>query len=380
MFGDGWGERLECPPVSGHLPRLVTGLSIAVALALASPRAAAGSGPDTTRFFYRGRDYGSEALISPMALIVNGGWGILQLDNRDKRLIAVDYDNGATNLWYNIRQPLTVIRETGWWDFIQNEVLPFSTDSKDARYWPNYTQHLIGGGMTHRMMVEWFRAEGYPNPTAWSVATMVLYHGVNEVVENDYYVGYTTDPIADLYLFDPLGMLLFSSPGVCGFFSNTLRMADWSYQPAWNPSTGTLENNGQNFVVRYQLGQSRWSLFDYFGVHSEFGLSYARDDGSAISVGMGLRSGELLDLGDGVKTVDLVPSAGLFYDRDNSLMFSLLYASAREYTLRANVYPGLVRLGPFNPGFFAALHRRGGLTFGFSFGNPALPLGVAFGR
>ena len=59
-----------------------------------------------------------------------------------------------------------------------------------------------------------------------------------------------------------------------------------------------------------------------------------------------------------MRTVDLVPSAGVFWDRHNSLMASLLYANTQTYRLRLNVYPGVLKLAGWSPGLFAALNRN----------------------
>ena len=42
-------------------------------------------GKEGTYYFYRGLDFGSQRLIHPLRLIINGGYGILTVDNRDNR-------------------------------------------------------------------------------------------------------------------------------------------------------------------------------------------------------------------------------------------------------------------------------------------------------
>jgi len=330
--------------------------------------------PDTTAeaatFFYQGRDYGSEALVHPLRMFVNGSYGILQLAHQDRRIFERDYAGDVENVWMNVRDPFRAVRETeGWKDFLFREILPFSTNTRDARYWPNYTQHLIGGGMSYRMIAEWYELHGFERPRLWSAATMAAYHFWNEVVENDGLEGYTTDPVADLFLFDPLGMVLFNHDGVAGFFGRTLRMRDWSYQPAYDPHRRTLENNGQNFSLKLGLPWTeRWSLFYYYGTHGEMGLSHTWSGGSSVSFAGGFRAGELEDLGKGVRTVDLVPTFGVFYDRDGSLMASLLLSNIDDYAMRLNLYPGLLGRGLLSPGLFLAAgeDRRvfAGVTFG----------------
>lgn len=329
-------------------------------------------------FFYHRLNYGSESLVHPLRMIINSGYGIFQVGTHDRSPFKIDYDTGATNLWRNMRDPFGAIQHEGWWQFLQAEVIPISFNAKGARYWPNYTQHLIGGGMSYRLIGEWFRAHEWPHPRLYALGTMFGYHVLNEIVENNRYVGWTTDPVADLYIFDPAGVLLFSSDRVARFFGETLHMADWSYQLAIDPWRGTLENGGQNYVLKLGLPHSEhWSLFYHYGTHGEIGFSYRRPDGSAWSAGAGLVAGQLVDLGDGVKTVDLVPSAGIFYDRNNSLMASAYFAQTQSYRWRLNLYPGLIRVKSWAPGCFAAIDHDGRVVGGLTLSSN-LPLGLAF--
>lgn len=336
---------------------------------------------DGPYFFYHGRDFGSEALVHPLRLIINGGYGITQIENRDNRLGEVDYVNGWRNVWRNLAHPVKAIEARGWRDFFEREIIPVSINSGRAQYWPNYTQHLIGGGMSYRLYLEWYRYHGYPTPRFLSIATLSAYHLLNEVVENDTYEGWTTDPIADLYIFDPLSIVLFSSERVCGFFANTLHMADWSYQPSINPATGRLENNGQNFAMKLALPWTdRWRLFYHFGTHGEGGLSYLFPNGESVSVAAGLKAQDLLEIAEGVQTVNFGVAGGIFYDRENSLLASLLFAKTKDYRVRFNVYPGWLGAGGFAPGFFVADGRETGVVWGVTLNVPTvLPLGMSGG-
>ncbi len=139
----------------------------------------------------------------------------------------------------------------------------------------------------------------------------MVYHLLNEVVENGAYEGYNTDAIADLLFFDPASMVLFSFDSVCRFFSHTLHMNDWSYQICYDPFHRTLENNGQNFVVKWRIPRHEgWGLFYHWGTHGEFGVCRTDERGECWSFGVGLKAGEVVRLGHGQKTVDLVMVAG----------------------------------------------------------------------
>jgi hypothetical protein len=327
-------------------------------------------------WFYHQLPYGSDALVHPARLILNGGFGILQFDNRDNRLGSVDFERGWSVVSTNLRHPVRAIESEGWWEFFQREVIPISVNAKRAQYWPNYTLHLIGGGMSYTMMREWYQAHGYRRPRVWAGATLGVYHMLNEVVENDTQRGPTTDPVADLYLFDPASILLFSHESVNAFFSRRLHLSDWSAQPALDPQRGTIENHGQHFSIKVGLPHVQyWSFFYYFGNHGEGGLSYRRENGSAYSVAVGMRARKLVDLDDDTRTTELAPSLGLFYDRNGSLLFSAQWANTSRYRLRVNAYPGLLSIGRFSPGLFLDANKHNEVLAGVTI--TAIPIGLS---
>ncbi len=330
-------------------------------------------------YFYRGQDFGSESLVHPLRLILNGGYGILQLDNRSNDPSDVDYRNGWKVTWRNILDPFGAIQADGWNDFLRREVIPVSTKPGGSQYWPNYTQHLIGGGMSWRLMSEWYRSQGHRHDRLWATATITAYHLLNETVENEDVEKWTTDPVADLLLFDPLSIVLFRSDRVSRFFGETLHMRDWSYQPAYNPRSQTLENMGQNFSIQWRLPRTEhWSLFYHWGTHAELGLSRHLDDGWTLSAGAGLVAKNLIPDGGTFRTVDLATSAGMFLDRRGSLLASLEFASSKDYKTRLNLYPGLVGDRLLQPGLFLVYHRDNDVTVGLTLGRlRQLPLGIA---
>ncbi len=333
-------------------------------------------------FFYKGLPYGSQSLTHPVTMVLHGGYGILAMENRPHKPLDLPYEAGWENLWDNLLHPFDAINAYGWDDFIAGELIPFSINSSHAQYWPNYTMHLLGGGMSSRLMTEWFAYHHYAHPALFSAATMTVYHLLNETVENGDFRGYNVDPIADLYIFDPLSIVLFSNDKVARFFSETLNFADWSYQLAFDFGRGTIENNGQNFSMKWRLPWSRrWHLFYNYGNHGEGGFSLKIDRERSISLGAGLVAKNLVGVedreSDDVRslTTRLVTTAGLFYDRNNSLMASLLYAGKLRSRVRLNLYPGLIRIGSFSPGLFALVDRNNHWTLGLQLHK--IPFGFA---
>jgi len=345
---------------------------------------AAAAPPDTipghrgTYYFYRGLDYGSQSLIHPARLIINGGYGIMQVENRDNDPFKIKYARGAQNVVKNLLNPHWSLRVNGFWDFFKREVFPVSVNTGQSQYWPNYMNHLLGGGMSYRMMDEYYRYHGVQHSREWAGVTIFCYHFLNEVVENDGLEGPNPDPVADFWIFNPAGVLLFANDDVAAWFAHTLHMADWSYQTLYLPDSHELANNGQNYAVKLHLNDAgSRSLFYHWGSHAELGMSFTREDGRCFSFGLGLKAKNLLEVDEISKTVDMAVSGGVFYDRNNSLLASLLFARTKDYRYRLNLYPGLFDLGKWRPGFVAALDEHHDLTLGVTFGTLShLPFGL----
>jgi hypothetical protein len=348
---------------------------------------ATGGTAETYYFYHPDQKYGSESLIHPLQYWANGSFDILQLDNRSNRLSDVDFQRGWDVVSHNLGHPLTAIENEGWGNFLRREILPFSTGLSGARFWPNYTLHVLGCGMTYRHMREWYHAHNVSHPAIWAFVTMYSNAFMNEIVEGSFFENedkLTTDPVADLFFFDPLGMLVFSSDRVSRFFGETLNMRDWSFLVSFDPRRGTLENNGQNFAIKWHPPfWDKTSILYYFGNHGEMGLSREIDNGYSISFAMGVKADQVLNLDRGAQTVTLKGSAGLFLDREGSLMASLHVASAKDYAVRLNIYPGLLKYRGFSPGIFVGTRRnetgdKTRLVTGINFRWPTWqPLGLA---
>jgi hypothetical protein len=331
-----------------------------------------GETTDSTFYFYHGKTYGSESLFNPFTVIANGGFGILQISNRSNRVSDIDFSNGWKNVTYNLSHPFQTIDAFGWEKFWKQEVFPTSFKLKQAQYYPNYKNHLWGGGFTYRAFVEWYRFHGYHQPVLWAFSSLMGYHFLNEVVENNYHVGPNVDPISDMYIFNTAGVLLFSINRVARFFGNTLHMRDWSFMPGYDPWQNTIENIGQNFMIKLKLPFLKsWSYFNHWGVHGMFGLSHLSKDGTSISFAGGLVAKDLVQVNNDPNirelTTTLVWTAGVFYDRENSLLASLILSGTKGYKVRLNIYPGLVKYGRFSPGFFLNLRQDNQVVLGFHF-------------
>lgn len=331
-------------------------------------------------YFYHGREYGTDAIYTPFAAIINGGFGILQYGNLSREVLSLNYAQGWRNVRENLSHPFHSIDQYGWSNFLGNEFYPKDINKKNGQFWPNYQNHLIGGGMDYIEAMEWYRFHGYPQPRLLAIGTMVVYHFTNEVIENGEYDGINVDPIADLYFFDPLGIILFSIDSVPEFFSKTLNMASWPLQPAFSPNTRTLENQGQNYSIKYRPPFSqKVSIFYYWGLTGLLGLSYTNDSRENFSLGAGLRAKELYDT-DGQNagrklTASLTWNVGFFFDRENSLLSSIIFSGVSDYKVHANIYPGMIQWEGFSSGFFAAFGESGRVVVGMNLRY--FPIGLA---
>lgn len=337
--------------------------------------------PTTKNYFYKGLGYGSESMINPGSLLLNTGFDILQSATHSRVLSSINIPDGITNVWQNLRDPFPPIRKFGWNKFIAQEVFPLHVNLERAQWFPNYTLHLIGGGMDARMMAEWYDMHQFPYPSLFAGVTVAAYHLLNEAVEHYQYNGPNVDPIADIYIFDLGGALLFTSDAVSAFFSETLNMTAWPGQPAWNPTYGTLENNGQYYVMKYKLpGTERTSLFYHFGDNGMLGVSYRHNETESITMGGGFAARELrtVDVTNGARTVTVSLGwiAGVFYDRNNSLLASFMASNRINEKVRVNIYPGVIDIMGFSTGFFASLGRGDTIIAGLSFQYS--PFGFAY--
>ena len=336
-------------------------------------------GQEKDYYFFRTYDYGSEAVYNPISVFVNGGCDTYQQLDRPSTFEAVPWKNGATSVWHSVTYPLPVISDFGWKRFLDQEIFPTSLDRDRTQWVPNYMLHLIGGGMESRKLAEWFDYHDYPVPYILGAATAMAYEFFNEMVENGNYIYPNEDCIPDFLVFQPLGVLLFCSDKVCEFFSSELNLNDWSQQSAISFAPPAFRNAGQNFVMKYALTKSKsTSIFFLFGNFGILGLSFKKDAEDAISVGAGLASTGVksLPVQNGVpsNTVESGLMAGIYYDRNNSLLMSAVYSESRNCRFRLNIYPGVISSSYFSPGIFVTVADPGILIAGVTM--KVLPVGL----
>ena len=320
------------------------------------------------RYFYTNKPYGSEALFNPITLLINGGYDICQLQSVPNRITEPAYSKMLRTVLQNLGDPFPRIKAYGWSKFLRTEFLPLSFTVETMQWIPNYQQHLIGGGMLYTAMKEWYQEHGYPCSWLLSSITLMSQHLFNEVMETGPYEGYSVDEISDIYIFDLGGIVLFSFDSINEFFSKELNLADWSLQASVSLPMGRV-NAGQYFSIKWKLPFSQdYSLFYRYGLGALWGLSKKVDSTDNFSFGLGFKTKHLVDLNSKFRerTIETGWYAGVFYDRNNSLLASFVMSGIREQFCMIDVYPGVIKFGNFSPGIWTVIGRNGRTTFGIS--------------
>jgi hypothetical protein len=336
--------------------------------------------PSRHRYFFHGYDYGSQAIFNPITSFLNRGFDVLQIRGEARDPFDVHADD-ARNVFDNLAHPFARIGDEGAWKFTREEILPLSWSQDTMRWAPNYTLHLIGGGMTYTAMREWYEDHGVPWPGLFSAVTMMSSALMNETLENKGVRGRNTDCIADIYFFDLGGILLFSFAPINRFFSETIVVSDWSLQPGFTWPGTALNNQGNYFALKWSLPfYPALRAFAYLGLGSLLGLSYRLPSGLSLSLGGGLRSTRLINQSQASleNNVDLAASAGLFVDRNESLLGSLVVSNITDYFVSLNLYPNAILRFEPGIGLWSAISKNGHVVVGLSIAR-ALGLGAGWG-
>jgi hypothetical protein len=335
--------------------------------------------PPRTRYFYFGYDYGTQALYGPLWVFINRGYDVLQDHVAGRNIFTFDYGTNTGNVLHNIAHPIPAISNDGWRKFLSEEIFPLKYGRNTARWPPNYSLHLIGGGTTYTALREWFEDYDVPLPRVLSAFTLMASALVNESLENKGVRGYNTDAIADIYFFDIGGIILFSFDWPNRFFSHTVIIDDWSLQPAFTAPHGELHNVGNYFAAKWALPfYRRLRLFAWFGEATTAGLSFAVNDEYSISAAAGGAAVHIVNQSTNtvLNTVDFVPTAALFVDRRESLLASLQVTNVDDYFIHLNVYPhAFTPRGP-TVGFWAVMDKHARFAGGIAL---ARPLGIGAG-
>jgi hypothetical protein len=321
--------------------------------------------------FYKPLPYGSSSEWNPLH-----SWVTWAYDSGQVTSSFDDYH--MRERWGTVKGDLThvggAIHQRGTWaDFINRQVIPYRFTEKD--WVPNYALHLLGGGMVHLKTKEWFEAQGVPLPWLASAIWCTSSELYQEVLEKS--STKPDDEVADVLIFLPASFLLYSYEPFARWAADTLHLEEWNYQPMWSPDQekpvnkkGRLVNVGENYVVRPEFfGWKDHRPFVFFGMTTVFGLSHKVTATDSISWGVGAAMRHAQD------PTATRTAGGLFWDRNGSLLASLILNGTENLKARLNVYPGALGKGWWSPGIYVGYgdHKevQAGLTL------RCLPLGWA---
>lgn len=336
-----------------------------------APPAAPLQAPPQGPLFYKAVDYGSEGMWNPLTSFISWSYDTLQVPGSFN-------DYNLNDRWekvqFNLGHPRHAVNTRGGWNaFINRQVLPYKGGQAD--WVPNYSLHLLGGGMVYRKNAEWFEAHGVPAPWLTAAVVTMTAEVFQEVIEKT--STKPDDELADVYLFRPLGMLLYAWDPFARFAADTLHLVEWNHQPMFDPNAerpsgtrGKLVNVGQNFVARPDLFGSRDTrAFVYFGLTTLAGLSHAVSPTDRLSWGLGAAIEHAQD------PTRTHATGGVFWDRNDSLMASLIFNGTDDLRVRLNVYPGALFTGKaWSPGLYFGLAKNGDRSVGLTF--RWLPIGI----
>jgi len=318
-----------------------------------------------TQRFYASRPFGSEAEFNPLSLVINGGYD--QLRTGSYRYVArVAYGTATKTILNSLVHPDAVLRQYGYARWLRNEMFPLTTKGDGGGQWyPNYHLHLIAGGMTYARTVEWYEQHGVvSHPRIAAAATVYAWHFLTEIVENGNRRPYDEDGFTDLAFFDAASILLWNQGWLTRPFGGRLEFTDWPGQASLSFPGGTIENAYMLAMLRVPLPRTTgWKAMTTMGAAFLVGASRRVGDNYWLSAAGGFDPADnpIIDQTTGRKSVSLEANAGLFVDRDGSLLVSMITKGGSNNGPTLNVYPGVLNR---HVGIWVQSVRGGGIRFG----------------
>lgn len=314
--------------------------------------------------------YGSAAYRGPIGTFADRGFSIIVFGNSEREFGRMQWRKGWESVTDALRNPNAAIERAGGWSkFLRTEFLPDNGSVWKWAWAPNYAGHVVAGGITNRYLTEWFEDHGTPRP---AIVAGVVYLGMmvtNEVLEHPNGKPGSSGTVADLLMFEPLGMLIFRSDRVAGFFSQTLQAADWSPQASIQFPRASLRNNSQIMSYKVPLPLiSRTRLMLQLGQGAATGVSVKLDDELSVAGAVGFETQtRTVDPVTQEESVKADYGGGLYIDRNNSLLASIVRSKRFMTRTAINVYPGVLP-GTLNAlGIWATETPRGEWSVGFGY-------------
>lgn len=298
--------------------------------------------------FFRPDGIGAHAFHTPWATIIESGFE----EYGSRPLSQLDLFKGHRNVFSGLIRPREAIENYGVDNFIYQQLLPgFWVEDSTPSYLPNYLWHLIGGGFRFRQMMEYYEHNNYSHPQLMSWLTLYTGHWLNEAVQAQKFSQGSADALADLFLFDWLGKILFLSTPVAEFFAEFFHLKDWTFQTFWDPLSNSLVNTGQLYWARLPLywGLSLSTITGH--TVNAVNLTYSGDeDQTQWTLGMGLQaSGFTVSDNDDLSPTAFQRSLFLSYSElDNPLVVIVAKEALPGNDLYQATPAGTTKLRPDN--------------------------------
>lgn len=256
-----------------------------------------------------------------------------------------------------IYNPIESIEDDGGWDhFVHQEIL-------SSHVLPNLTLHLLGNSYDFRALAEWFDQYHVPLPYLWAFVTSYAGYLGNEAIEVSNPEVDATDHIADLYLFNLVGNLLFMSDAVTDFVQNDMQFRNWPGQPVFDVRQHNILNASNNYLLRPRIFGEKVRPFLYFGLHYFAGVSVLLPSQKSLSLGAGLAA---VNPFAGSSLEKVQPSGGVYWDDDDRLLASMIFNGTDNSIVRLNLYPDLFRFRTLDLGVFFGMADHGVPSFGMA--------------
>jgi len=236
--------------------------------------------------FYEPLPYGSESRFNPVSSFLTYSIDTLQVPAS----FGTDgFRDGLAEVGRNLGSPWEAIEATGGLGrFVNRQVLPIDGAHLDeaVEMVPNYGLHLIGGGVVYRKNAEWLALHGVAysrlNAALLSMATEYVQEAIEKPLTS------RDDEVADMFIFRPLGILLFSWEPFARFWSERMHLVEWSSQIMIRPRGMQFANIGESYAIRPSvLGLDRHRPFFYFGLSPLIGLTHRLSETDSLSWGAG---------------------------------------------------------------------------------------------
>lgn len=336
-----------------------------------TPAAAPTDSAASQHRFFKDLPYGTDAQFNPLSVIANHGFDQLRTSPRTD---ITRYPFGASfhAVLKSVVQPDKPIRAYGYRNWLRNEVFPLTLRSQGGGQWyPNYTLHLFGDGITYVRLVDWYDAHGFAShPEIAAGVTHYAYHLLVEAIENGPTADRGVDALTDLLIFDSSALVLWNQSWMRGLFSGgPVEVNDWLGQVSMAFPGRTVENASAMVMVRSKIPRvDDWRVMITHGYLFSVGVSRRIGKDSWLTLGSGADApaNPVIDTLTEKKTASLEPNGAIFFDRNGSLLASLVTRGGSNNGVTVNVYPGVLNVGGFRPSFWVQRNKGGGVRFGVS--------------